>query len=474
MSAPGSTASGGMLWPIRVRVVGDLSGGRGSGSVRPVSGTLDDLMAALEPRLDATAESAHPVRFRTLSDFTPGELGAGLTPRAGAAEKAGALDSILHSPAFQSLESAWRGLERLLQSVPGGGAASVEVVDIPRAALRQSPAAIFESADPDPRRRPTAILIDDEAGASGADAAWLEKLAALAERRRVPIVLSGAPSLLGLRHSAHLPALTDPAARLDAAWGGAWRSLRQSDAARWVSLTVNRILLRAPYTRERGGHDESVSAARPETYLWGRGVWLAGIDLVRSVAAHGHPLALAGIFPERYHHGLPVWSWNAPGGAPLSSSVEASLDADTVQRLVRAGLTPISEPAGPGSALLPLIVNAYRPDPRRIPVEGTLGHTLVLARFVAALVVAAPDAEARSDDGAAGDLLRSALRQAMATCLVDLEAAALDAAVERPQGRRMARAALRGDLSGSGRAEEIELSIPLADSSTGGTGPAQR
>jgi hypothetical protein len=280
------------------------------------------------------------------------------------------------------------------------------------------------------------------------------------------VVLAAAPSLLVLRHTAHLPALPDPASRLDTAWGGTWREFRTSDAARWICLTINRFLLRAAHTEADGGHAEKVSPARPNDFLWGRGIWLVAVDLLRSARSSGDPLALGGLSAERYHAGLPVWTWTGPGGERLASSLEAGLERQAAERLVRSGLTPVLEAFGPGSAVLPLVVNACRPDPRRIPVEGTLAHTLVLARFVAALAAAMAEVEAEPDDAAAGGLLAAALRRSLATRLTEPGTATLESAVERPGGRRVARAALRGDFAGMGRDGEIELSLPL------GEGPA--
>jgi hypothetical protein len=461
MVVAGRPDAGLPAWPVRLLVVADLTGGPGAGAPAPVAGrTIDGLIRALEPALPAGPGIPRDIRPRSLADLAPDGLRAALASGDSARTQGPVLDALLHAPAFQAFEAAWRGLARLLAHV--GEGAEVEVLDVGAQALRRAPDLAFQDGAADPLHRRTAILINAELGAAAGDGAFLRALAALAERHRTPVVLAAAPSLLGLRYAAHLPALNDPADRLDSAWGGAWRAFRATDAARWVALTVNHVLLRPPYTIEAGGHPESVSPSRPDDFLWGRGVWLAGTDMLRSARIHGHPLGLSGMFPERFHFDLPLWTWGGPGGTPVSSSLETSIDQDGVQRLVRAGLSPICEAAGPGSAVLPLLANAHRPDPRRIPVEGTLAHTLILARFVSALAAATSAVEAEPDDAAAGGLLASALRRALAPRLSDADGTALEVAVERPEGRRVARAALRGDLTGSGRSTEIELSIPLA------------
>jgi len=464
-------AESAVSWPVRVLVVSDFSGGRDRGEIRRVDGaSIDELLSAIGPRIAGGSGAPEELIVRRLGDFTPAALCRSLAGPDAQAPSSAVLDGVLHAPAFQAVESAWRGLALLLghggasPDRAGGadGAVEIDLFDVDPAALRRSPEILFSAAPGDSRRSPTAILIDVDLGAAAADGTFLEALATQAERRRTPALLGTAPALFGVQHAAHLPGIPDPAPRLDAAWKGVWRTFRASDTARWIGLTVNRVLLRSPYEQDTDGHAERVSPARPGDYLWGRGIWLAGADIVRSAREQGHPLALSGILPRRFHVDLPRWSWTGGGGARQASSVEAAFDQDAVQRFVRAGLSPIFEPAGAGSAVLPLLVNSFRPDPRRIPVEGTLAHTLILARFVSAFARAAPLLDAESDDGVAGEVLRRELRSALGPGLGSGSTAALETSVGRSADERIASASLRGDLTGSGRDEEIELSIPLS------------
>jgi hypothetical protein len=460
---------GGTSRPVRLLVAAELSGGTGRKEVRAAGGAaIDDLLASFEPRVRPIQSLPEEIAFRRLDDFTPQALRRSASVTSDRPGDQGGLDEILHAAPFQALESCWRGLALLLReaargSSPSGttGAPEVDLLDVNLRELRRSPDDLFLAAARSSRGRYDAILVELEVKNDPADGDFLRSITALAESHRTPLILAASPSLVGLQHGAHLPGLADPAGRLDPAWNGGWRAFRVSDGARFLALTVNRFLLRQPYTQDAGGHEESVSPSRPADYLWGGGHWLAGADLLRSGRAHGHPLALSGIVPERYHD-LPCWSWTAPGGVRQSSCLEATFDQESVQRFVRAGLTPVFEPAGAGCAVLPLIVNAFRPDPRRIPVEGTLAHTLVLAHFVSALAAAARVVALEADDEAANALLRTELQSAMAVPLRRGSAAALDTSVRRLPDERVACATLRGDLTGSGRDEEIDLSIPLS------------
>ena len=71
------------------------------------------------------------------------------------------------------------------------------------------------------------------------------------------------------------------------------QTFQAEQSARWLTLTLGRYLQRAPYT-DTSGYSETVTESNPDTYLWGRGVWLVAAAAARSIRENGHPLALSG------------------------------------------------------------------------------------------------------------------------------------------------------------------------------------
>lgn len=324
------------IWVARVLAVSGFSGTRTTRRCLPLEASgVGTAMAALVPEISGLPRLAASLGFRTLDDFRPESWRGSLGPDE--------VDAVLHSGPFQALEAAWRGAELLSHEV--GPDTTIELLDASAADLKDDPTLAFRGAASDPLARRTLLLLDLDIGSASADEDLLGKLAELAERWRIPLVTHAAAGLLGAKHASHAAALPDPAGRLDAAWGSRWREFREADAARWVSLTFNRFLLRSSYTKDRDGHPESAPASRPETLLWGRGIWFAGVDALRSVRQHWHPLALGGLSGDRFHTNLPTWTWTAQGRGEVVSSVEASLDRDEVKRLIRAGLSPLFEPS---------------------------------------------------------------------------------------------------------------------------------
>ena len=440
-------------WGVRLLLVSDFSGGRSTRRVLQLTDAgVDSLLAALSPVFPEDSRVQGPGTIGSLADFHPDSWKGALEPQD--------VDEILHARAFQDLEAAWRGLQRV--ATAWTRAVEVEILDVTRADLAGDPTIPFHERRADPLERRTAILLNFDIGPSAVDGSLFRRLAEEGARWRIPILAHASAGLLGAKHPAHAAALPDPSARLDQAWGGGWRALRESDASRWFGVTFNRFLLRPPYGAATDRHEESVSPARPESSLWGRGIWLAAIDLIRSFERHGHPLALGGISGDRFHPELPRWSWTAPGRAEVISSLEAAIDMAEVELLVRAGLSPLMEPMGAGSVVLPMLVNAHREDPTRLPVDGTLAHSLVVARFVGAAVNATRTVPAGDDDRAAADRCRRFIAAALAPVLPgDASQDAVAATVEARDGGEVLTAAIRGDLTGAGRSMDVEVSIPI-------------
>jgi len=93
----------------RIVVVADL-GMTSKDPVRVTSGEGDAILAALKP---STEINGARVEFSAEKAFSPAALGA-------------SADAVLHSPAFQRVESAFRGLKFLLQYT--GASIQVDVV----------------------------------------------------------------------------------------------------------------------------------------------------------------------------------------------------------------------------------------------------------------------------------------------------------------------------------------------------------
>lgn len=355
--------------PWRILVLVDV--GVDNGRAKVAHGGIDAWLASLGVSIDLPGGRSLALDSRAA--FTAASARTAL-------EGAGAtqVDAILHAPAFQRLESAWRGLELLLEHAQG--AAEVEVMPVTRKRL----AARFRSDVFDPELRAadplTLVIADFDFSHKADDLALLADLTSMAKVLQAPIVAGASAGFFDLRfliQAIHLPDLLQ---RLTSAAHQNWRTFQATEPARWLALTMNRWLQRAPYISESGGHAEVASESNPDSYLWGRGVWLMGAAVARSVKSHGHALDLAGT-PGGAFANLATRSYPATANVGAALAVEAPISETQVLELSRVGFTPIIGPLRRDLALIPIAVTVFRMQPGKLTVEGTLPYQIFAGRL---------------------------------------------------------------------------------------------
>src|SRR5580765_6313412 len=108
--------------PWRILVLTEPGLDRGE-ATRLDAGGADAWLAAIDARVEVPKPGGGTVALepRDAAGFSPAAVGAAL----GAGANAAAIDAALHAPAFQRLESAWRGLA--LFAKEAGDAVEIEV-----------------------------------------------------------------------------------------------------------------------------------------------------------------------------------------------------------------------------------------------------------------------------------------------------------------------------------------------------------
>ncbi len=249
------------------------------------------------------------------------------------------LRDLLHQPALQALEAAWRSLDRLVRGLDLGEAVQLQVLDIgvgewqdelSRHQADLSASALHGWLQPEPGpegRRWGAIVVDHsfEPDTLPALAAW----GALAARAGAPLLAGAAPGL----------ALTEGEARQ------AWDSLRTAPMAPWIGLALPRVLLRLPYGAAHDpaldGRFEELPPGPPDTQtlLWGGAA--PALALLRGqawLATEGLPAqAAAGLLDD-----LPAFSYrDADGETQLHPVTELALGEAAGQAVLAQGLMPL-------------------------------------------------------------------------------------------------------------------------------------
>jgi type VI secretion system protein ImpC len=207
---------------------------------------------------------------------------------------------ILHAPAFQALESAWRGARALLDETEGSEDVQVWLLDASAQALKDDVArsaedptqsAMFDvlvgRAERAPDADPWSIVIGDYLfGPADDDLNLLATLGALCRRAGALFVGGASPRLAGFESFGASP---DPGSWAVA--GESWNALRSQPFAGSVALMAPRTLVRLPYGKTTDAIDsfafEELGANEHESLLWGNSAFVLGRLLVRGFMAKG-------------------------------------------------------------------------------------------------------------------------------------------------------------------------------------------
>lgn len=251
-----------------------------------------------------------------------------------------ALRVVLHHPAFQAMEAAWRAVSLLVRRLETDNQLKVFLLDatrddLARALNRGAPDALFGSSGAG-----WAVLVGLYTfDGSDDDAALLARIAAAARQAGAPFIAAAAPGLAGVDSFAAAPEAAD----LAFAAAPRWDALRRSPDAALVGLVAPRFLLRAPYDPreepcEELAFDELGTAPRHEEYLWGPPAVAAALLLGEAFAASRWQMRAGDVLEIG---GLPLHVLRAADGSEAKPCAETLLTDRVAIRLLDAGLMPL-------------------------------------------------------------------------------------------------------------------------------------
>ncbi len=215
------------------------------------------------------------------------------------------INVILHHPRFQRLEASWRGLEYLVQQCGVDDDVKIRALSVTKKELRRDLAdaiefdqsQLFRKVYSDefgmPGGEPFGLLLGDfEFANHPADMDVLRNISGVAASAFAPFVAAASPHFLGLDNFGVLERSPELAAALESVEYTEWKSFRESEDARFVGLTVPRVLMRAPDPDDPQRVDgflvkEDTTDAQATNYLWGNAAYALGAVVIRAFAQGG-------------------------------------------------------------------------------------------------------------------------------------------------------------------------------------------
>ena len=272
------------------------------------------------------------------------------------------INLILHTPEFQAVEGAWRGLHHLVNNTETDETLKIRVMNISKnelgktlkkfkgTAWDQSPIfkKMYEQEFGQFGGEPFgAIVADYYFDNSAPDVELLSGMAKVAAAAHAPFIAAAAPSVLLMESWQELANPRDLTKIFQTPEHAAWRSFRESEDSRYVGLAMPRFLARQPYGArtdpvEAFDFEEDTSAAGSKNYTWANAAYAMAVNINRSFKEYGWCSRIRGIESGGAVEGLPVHSFPTDdGGVDMQCPTEIAISDRREAELAANGFMPL-------------------------------------------------------------------------------------------------------------------------------------
>ncbi len=269
---------------------------------------------------------------------------------------------IMHHERFQQLESAWRGLHYLVTNTETDEMLKIRVLNISKkelaktlkkykgAAWDQSPLfkKIYEQEYGQLGGEPYGCLVGDYYfDHTPGDVELLGQMAQIAAAAHAPFIAGASPTVMGMDSWQELANPRDLAKIFAAPDYAAWRSLRESDDAKYIGLAMPRFLARLPYGAktnpvEEFDFEEDTSGGDSSKYCWANSAYAMAVNINRSFKLYGWCSSIRGVESGGAVEGLPVHTFPSDdGGVDMKCPTEIAISDRREAELAACGFMPL-------------------------------------------------------------------------------------------------------------------------------------
>ncbi|MGQ0697750.1 MAG: type VI secretion system contractile sheath large subunit [Panacagrimonas sp.] len=272
------------------------------------------------------------------------------------------INLILHNAEMQKLEGAWRGLHHLVSNTETDEMLKIRVMNITKqdlgktlkrykgTAWDQSPIfkKIYEAEYGQFGGEPFGCLVGDYYfDQSAPDVELLGEMAKIAAAAHAPFISAASPTVMQMETWQELANPRDLTKVFGTPEYAAWRSLRESDDARYIGLTMPRYLSRMPYGArsnpvEAFNFEEETGAADHSKYTWANSAYTMAVNINRSFKMYGWCSRIRGIESGGAVEGLPAHSFPTDdGGVDMKCPTEIAISDRREAELAKNGFMPL-------------------------------------------------------------------------------------------------------------------------------------
>lgn len=223
------------------------------------------------------------------------------------------LNAIMHDQAYQALEASWSGLHDMVYGTETSTRLKLRLLNVTKKELLKDLETavdhdmsvlfkkIYEEEYGTFGGYPYSLLIGDYAfGRHPQDIALLERISKVAAAAHAPFLASAAPALFDLKSFTDLGVTRDLAKTFESAELAAWRSFRESEDSRYVTLVLPSYAARLPYGAktkpvENFNFEEDVDGTDHSKYLWANAAYQLGLRITDAYAKYNWATAIRGV-----------------------------------------------------------------------------------------------------------------------------------------------------------------------------------
>ena len=223
------------------------------------------------------------------------------------------LNAIMHHEEFQTLEAAWTGLHDMVFGSETSTTLKLRLLNVSKKELLKDLEGavdhdmsvlfkkIYEEEYGTFGGNPYSALIGDYYfGRHPQDMALLQRLSKVAAASHAPFITAAGSSIFDMKSFTELGVPRDLSKIFESAELTTWRSFRDSEDSRYVSLVLPRYAARLPYGPDTIPIDnfnfvEDVDGTDHNKYLWANAAYQLGLRLTDAFAKYNWTTAIRGV-----------------------------------------------------------------------------------------------------------------------------------------------------------------------------------
>jgi type VI secretion system protein ImpC len=260
------------------------------------------------------------------------------------------------------LEGAWRGLHHLVSRTETDTMLKIRVFNVSKGDLAkelkkfegtawdQSPffKKIYEEEYGQLGGEPFGCLVGDyHFDHTPPDVKMLGSLAQIAAAAHAPFIAGGSPTLMQMESWQELSNPVDLSKIFTTPEYAPWRSLRESDDAKYIGLAMPRFLARQPYGAksnpvESFDFEEDTEGARHDKFVWANSAYAMAVNITRSFKMYGWCSRIRGVESGGELAGLPCHTFPTDdGGQDMKCPTEIAITDRREAELAKNGFMPL-------------------------------------------------------------------------------------------------------------------------------------